>query len=288
VSTPWGEASILSLSLWLRALFHPPIRNPEVVALFKGLHASRAARPAPKVVAESAGEATARWAAEAQEVPVAYPTPEPVPQVLLNCTEEKPVATMPRRRPARDVRTESAMAIALRAANEMFIDTDPGPDEVAARVGSAGALRAVAPESVERGPGVETVMLPARRRRRVGLLVMGAVVGLAVALCVAAFIGRAQQERTQPERTALRPTVQIASAVAPVPLEPRVTATPASQAQDPTAVAPGSDVRSLASAAPFKTTATATVRVPPRGSQQLPPKTSAEVAPPLDPGNSPF
>jgi hypothetical protein len=170
----------------------------------------------------------------------------------------------------------------------MLIDTDPGPDDVGAGMESAGALRAVAPESVEPGPEMQTVMLPARSRRRIGVLVVGAVVGLAAALCVAALIGRAQQERLRAESTALRPIAQTAPVVAQVPSVAPITPMPVSQALDPTTAAPRSEVRSLASAAPPKTASTAAVRVPRRESQQVAPKPSAGVAPPLDPGNSPF
>ncbi len=202
--------------LLARDLYNPPILNPKVAALLKGLNASRVPHPTPKVVATTDGELKAHWAAEAREVSAPYPTPEPVPNVLLNCTEE-PIRAPFGQHGAHGLRPAPSRIVDPRGLHQMLIETDPGPDEDGAR-----------PK-----PGLETVMLPARRIRRMRRVVAGLVVGLAAALGVAAWIGHRQQERTrlataqlripshtQPTSAPVESEVPAAPAVAAMPLAP--------------------------------------------------------------------
>jgi hypothetical protein len=235
------------------APFDPPIDNPDVVALLKGLNASRVAHPIPKEIPTTDGELTATWSAVAHEVPVAHPTPDLVPNVLLNCTEEKPIAEI----------------VAPRRTDESLIDTDPGPapPKGESRTGDSGAggvrdrsltntapsLRrsvgdserpwfdqalpedtGLAEEGLDR-EGRVTHALPEDRKRRLGLVVV-AIVAIAATIGAAALLGkgRGEGERTSTRANAAAevPTPPVASTAAP-PSPPPTTVPPSPTKADP-------------------------------------------------------
>jgi hypothetical protein len=127
--------------------WEPPIDDPEIVAMLKGLKDGSWALD-PKSVPTSDGELAAKWGSEAHEPPSPQATPKPEDNVIVWRTGDAPI---------------------LRE----------------------GSRRDAADEGVERAADRETVLLPGRKRRRLGVLVAGV-------LAVSTTIGAAALMRQGP------------------------------------------------------------------------------------------
>jgi len=298
---------------------HPPIRNPKIAALLRGLHASP--HPRPQIVPVTDGQLTAKWASEAHEVKVAHPTPDQQPRVLLECTEETPLAELPRE-VAKAQRLRDTAPLPLRpsptgTAPMLVVPRAPGgkaASEVGARVNqnqvsTAPSLRRSAEgpwfdrapgedggfpeEGVERAANRVTVRLPGRKKRHLGLVV-GAALAVVATIGAAALMGR-DRGSPPPVRATASPTAEpLPKATVPTPAAPTVTqAVPVESAPPlPSASAPDVEHAPAPPTVPRAATQVGPSRPAPsdviRTVSPKPNPAAAAPAPGRDPSNSPF